>query len=320
MRSLLLFAVLTSLVASAQDIPTLSVTSAIVVVDAQVYDTKTGKPLTQLTRDDFRVFDNGHEVTISALDTGDFAKPVALWLTVICNERNRGDLGSGGFHGKETAFRSSLEHLNARDKVAVATWCDDGQTRAVLLPTDNRDQAIVGLTQALMPTPYSPPPGGQLRVGELACQTMLRGIIREARESKPAYFPVIVFLHGDWTGAPKEEIDRILSDLLESEGVVYGIKNRSVPTFVNHYPGEMGELFHYLADSTGGEYFAVKDSDYAETLATILDSVHFRYQLSFKPAIRDGKRHVLTVKLTDDAKRRFKYARIRARREYIPKP
>jgi hypothetical protein len=315
----LLFRVLLS-TAVAQDAPTLSVTTSIVGVDAEVYDTKTGQPIQDLTKADFRVFDDGREVSISALDTGAFAKPIALWLAVICNEKNGGKFGSGGFSGRESLFRQSLNHLQKRDRVAVATWCDDGQASAVLLPTSQHDSAIVALRQALKPLKYVPPPSGQLRTGELAFQAMLRGILRETKESTSPYFPVIIFLHGDWTGAPKIEIDRILSDLLESEGIVYGIKDESVPLFVNHYPGEMGELFHYLAENSGGEYFSVKESEYSKTVSTIIDRVHFRYQLSFRPKRRDGKRHRVTVKLTDSAKNKYKHARIRARREYIPTP
>jgi hypothetical protein len=310
---------LASAIAQAQPADTDSITTfrastSLVLVDVRAHDTKTGRPIEQLTRDDFEVSDNGHRVEVVSLDTGAYAKPIALWLVALCNYPHDG--ASGEFFGKANLFRPALDKLSKRDKVAVAHWCDNGDARGDLLPTDDRDLAIESLGQVLQPLAFQPA-AGDLRKGELACQSMLRGIVADAVANKSRYLPVIVFLHGDWTGAPQREIDVLIGSLLESQGMVYGIKDKNVADFSFHLSFEIPQIFHYLADNTAGEYFSVPDQLYAEALGTIIDQVHFRYQLGFRPAELDGRRHKLKVKLSDAAKKKYRNVRLHARNEYV---
>ena len=82
--------------------------------------------------------------------------------------------------------------------------------------------------------------------------------------------------------------------------------------------GEQGQISHYVADRTGGEYFSATASGYAAALEKILTQLHLRYELGFIPAVMDGKRHNLKVELTREARGRHKGVRLRVRREYIP--
>jgi hypothetical protein len=53
-------------------------------------------------------------------------------------------------------------------------------------------------------------------------------------------------------------------------------------------------------------------------LEEILQQLHGRYELGFKPEARDGKRHKLSVKLADAVKNQNKGARLRHRSAYVP--
>jgi hypothetical protein len=133
------------------------VQSSLVLVDVITQDSKSGLPVRDFRKEDFRVLDNGQEVRVATFDAGaQFdTRPVALWLVVICNEGGKSEFeASGGFAGKESLFRSSLDHLEKHDTVGVAHWCDNGEAQLDLLPTEDRDSAIHTLAEALKPIPF----------------------------------------------------------------------------------------------------------------------------------------------------------------------
>jgi hypothetical protein len=47
--------------------------------------------------------------------------------------------------------------------------------------------------------------------------------------------------------------------------------------------GEQGQISHYVAEGTGGEYFSAPAQGYAAALEKILMQLHFRYELGFIP-------------------------------------
>jgi hypothetical protein len=73
-----------------------------------------------------------------------------------------------------------------------------------------------------------------------------------------------------------------------------------------------------MAKHTGGQYFSTPAEGFAAALETILQQLHFRYELGFIPQAIDGKRHELKVELTAAARKQHKGVRLRFRQEYIP--
>jgi hypothetical protein len=126
--------------------PTFRVRSSLVLVDVITQDRKTGLPIRDFKKGDFRLFDNRREVPITSFDTGARydTRPITLfWLVVICSESGLPKLGaSAEFLGQESLFRPVLNHLETHDSVGVAHWCDNGDTQLDLLPTEDRDKAI----------------------------------------------------------------------------------------------------------------------------------------------------------------------------------
>jgi hypothetical protein len=299
--------------------------TSLVLVDLIAQNPKTGMPLNTLLSQDFRLFDNNKEVPITTFDSGSHysTRPIALWFVVICNEKNNGPHGeyaSGGFLGKESLFRPALDDLDKNDRVGVAHWCDNGDARLDLPPTQNRDSAISALAEALKPFDFDTPPPSKRRPGELALQKLIRLIIADAHGRNPQPLPVILVLHSDHTGMPAPELDKLVDEFLATSGIVFGLKDADVRDFI-FGPlgnGEEGSIWHYMAAETGGQYFSVHPNLYATATKSVLLQLHFRYQLGFKPRSIDGKRHELKVEFAPEAKQQTKGVQLRYRPEYIP--
>src|SRR5215469_3657833 len=301
-------------------VPTIRVQSSLVLVDVITQDRKTGLPIRDFRKDDFRLFDNRREVPITSFDAGARydTRAITLWLVVICNEGGLPKLGaSAEFLGQESLFRPALNHLEPRDGVGVAHWCDNGDSRLDLLPTDDRDKAVEELADTLKPIPFEGGTSATDEVGEVAFRKVIRLIIRDAYRRNPKPLPVIVFLHGDHTGQPHGELNKLVDDFLETSGIVFGIRDYRSPN-LRFDIGEQAKIMHYMAKHTGGEYFSVPPTEYEKTLDAILVQLHFRYVLGLIPPAIDGKRHELRVELTKAAKAEHKGVHLRYRPEYIP--
>jgi hypothetical protein len=300
----------------------------LVLVDVIAQDPKTSLPLSKLAKEDFRLFDDNKEVEITTFDSGAHynTRPIVLWFVVICNEKNNGPHGeqaSGSFLGKEALFRPALDGLDKNDRVGVAHWCDNGEARLDLQASDNRDAAISSLGELLKPFDFDTPPANERRLGELTLQRLLRLIIEDAHQRNPQPLPVIFCLHSDYTGIPQSEFAKIVDELLQTSGFVFGIKDADVRDFIAVPPGasKSGEVLsalHYLAAATGGQYFSVHPKLYSTALQSVLLQLHFRYELGFKPAAIDGKRHKLKVEFSEEVKKQYKSVLLRYRPEYIP--
>jgi hypothetical protein len=180
--------------------PTIRVQSSLVLVDVISQDPRSGLPVRDFKKEDFQLFDNREEVPIATFDAGARydTRPVIVWLAVICDERGKVG-GSSQFVGKESLFRPVLDHLDKLDTVGVAHWCDNGETRLDLLPTDDRDKPIEVLTETIQPIPYRIGGNSNL-VGEVTFRKMVPLIIRDAHRRNPQPLPVVVFLDADLYG------------------------------------------------------------------------------------------------------------------------
>jgi hypothetical protein len=297
--------------------PTIRVDSSLVLVDVITQDAK-ALPALGLKKEDFQVFDNGSDMPIRSFDVGAryATRPIALWLVVICNQKDWDENGSGFIRGKGPLLRPALEHLDKNDTIGVAHWCDDRTQKIDFAPARDVDGALAKLERLFHETPRTP----GTRPGELAPQSMLRLILENAHSTKPEPLPVIVFLYGDHSGMEREEADDLLRDLLETSGIVYGINDGAVPVSPIYLDNQHGQpnVAHFLAVKTGGQFFSVSPNMFATALDDILVQVHFRYVLGFQPDALDGKTHKLTVELTDSAKLKHPSTRLAFRPAYVP--
>ncbi len=317
---------------------TIWVDTSLVLVDVIAENAKTALHsralLTDLRREDFRIFDNGHEMPISSFDIGaqNTTRPIALWLIVQCNQIFRDSQhDKPGYHsafmqGKTEFLKPALTHLGKNDAVGVAHWCDNGESLIDLPPGQDSDAALTKIEDVLSQRPIV----GETRTGELTMQRMIRTILKNTHETTPARLPIFLFFYGDGSGTRAEEANNVLTDLLETSGLVFGINDGSWPydarIMFTPYIDEHGfsgphvrYLVHYYSQETGGEVYSTLDPKlFASALDYILTQLHFRYTIGFKPEKLDGKRHTLKVELTPEARKTYPAAELRFRPEYIP--
>jgi hypothetical protein len=180
-----------------QRAPMIRTQSSLVLVDIISQDQKTGLPIRDFQRSDFRIFADDRELPIASFDSDARydTRPVIVWLVVICNERGKIG-GSAEFVGNERWFRPAFDQLDKQDTVGVAHWCDNGEARLDLEPSKDRDAPIAALTAAIRPIHFYADPFAY-RVGEAAFRRLIRLIIQNTRRRNPEPLPVIVFLDGD---------------------------------------------------------------------------------------------------------------------------
>jgi hypothetical protein len=314
-----------STITVAQEVPTGSLaprspeiifhsSSNLVLVD--VIALKNGLPDKTLKREDFQVFDNARSVSIETFDSGAqlTTRPLALWFVVQCSMQGYEAKGSGLFTGQISRFVPALKYIERQDTVAVAHWCDDGRSNLDLLPTRSVADVPPVLEQALATGPDSKTHD---RAGELALQSTLQHIVDTTRSSKPEPLPVLIFLYGDYSSMDRSEANHFIDELLETSAIAFGVRDLRSPRLL-FAPGEQRAIAHYVVTQTGGQYLDASPETYASALAEILQQLHFRYELGFKPEILDGKRHILRVKLADAVKNQHKQVRRRYRAAYVP--
>ncbi len=303
----------------------LHVSTSLVLVDVTAERTQgslhTRELLSSLAETDFRLFDNNHEVPVRTFDSGvkRTVHPVALWLVVQCDMGYPRAWNSSFVRGRTTLLRPGLNSLVPQDSLGVAHWCDDGAANIDLESSHDPDAALAIVDKVLE---HAVAPDTN-RKGELAMQRMIELILAHTKQEEPSRLPVLLFIHGDHNATYVDEATRILEDLLETSGFVFGLNDE--------YEAQSGEpkisggqiyhLIHFYSQKTGGEYYSVSHPElFSAALSYIITQMHLRYVLGFKPPSIDGKRHDLRVELTPEAKKRVDGTSLRFRPEYIPTP
>ena len=104
-------------------------------------------------------------------------------------------------------FKPTLKYVDKQDSVAVAHWCDNGDSRLDLLPTSDVEQWATTLEQVLAPMPDA---DFNDRSGELALQKTLQSMVDATRSAEPEPLPVVIFLDGDWSGMIRSDADQVI--------------------------------------------------------------------------------------------------------------
>lgn len=299
--------------------PELQSATSISTVDVVAVNTKTGMVLPNLSRDDFRLLDNGHEVPIVSFGSGAHYKvsPIALWLIVECNNFGPPDFTSAFMRGKTQFLQPGLATLDKADAVGVAHWCGDGTQAIDLPPSSNADAALTTLDNLLKRKNVE----GANRQGEDAKRRMVEMILENSRNTTPRRVPVLLFLHGDSGYAFNVEANDILRELLATSGIVFGLNDGGY-----HFDQDAvfggGRIYyeiHYLSQQTGGDFYGSPVPQvFAKGLDYILMQIHFRYTLGFTPRSFDAKEHDLKIELTPEGQQKYATARLRYRSQYIP--
>jgi VWFA-related protein len=253
---------------------------------------KTGRLVTNLTRDDFRVLDNGRAQAMTLFDSS----PQPVRLIVMLDV-------SGSMTGNLPILRAACDQLFTRlrpdDRVRVGTF---GQTIDIS-PVFTGDVAVM---RAALPTTISPIAPTPLwraldaAIGEFRDETGRRVILvlSDGKDEPPMSFGQKYIGQLDVTDRAEREDVMIYAVGLHSRSgrpmVPAGGQNLGAMMAGDLPDPGLGKV----ALDTGGGYLEIgPHDDLSAAFARVADELHSQYLLGFAPPVRDGKSHGVEVRL-----------------------
>ena len=253
-----------------------------VAVYATVADSS-GRLVTDLTRDDFVVRDNGRPVNISLFSNDPQPITVAVMLDM-----------SGSMVSRFTRVRSStiefIEAMAPADRAQIGTFGDEVSVSPML----TSDKAILGrvLRQELWPGGATP-----------LWNALDAGMAALARETGRRV--VLTLTDGGDSCVFRRclSFDDIRKRAVREGFMIYAIGMER--------PGLATEIVE-LSEETGGGHYEIKaDDDLASTFVQIANELRRQYLLGFVPLEFDGKLHKLDVSMKREG------LTVRARKNYL---
>jgi Ca-activated chloride channel family protein len=259
------------------------VPSYVTVVDAD------NRLVTDLTRDDFEVYDNGRlqEITIFDNEVRPFTVVVMLDTSVSMTDRLN-DLNAGA--------EQFLMRLLPHDKATVGAFNDKIEFASTF--TSNRDSLISALKRLDF--------GNMTRLYDAVHASLdeLKGV--EGRKV------ILLFTDGADFGS-KLGSGKALDRARDGEVMIYGIGLET-----EFFNGQMvvrskpDSILNRFANETGGGYFDLKKGANLNTAFTrVAQELRSQYLLGFSPATLDGKVHKLEVRMKRTG------LKTRSRRSYV---
>ena len=249
--------------------------------------------VTDLTREDFTVFDNGQpqELTVFVNEVTPFTGVVMLDFSASMTAHL--DL-------LKAATEQFLIRMLPDDRMQVGSFSDKIQLNGVFL--SDRDELIASLRDLQFGNPTKLYDAIDLSL------EVLEGI--EGRKV------VLVFSDGEDTASQFADLGDVSERARLGEMMVYAIGLEAEyfngARMVRSQP-DRG--LRRLAEQTGGGYFELRDTDaLAPTFTRVMQELHSQYTLGFEPAVLDGREHELEVRVNRPG------MNARARQSYIASP
>lgn len=252
------------------------------LVPAQVTN-ELGTPVTNLRKEDFRVFEDGVEQPITDFSQEDAPVSVGLLFDISGSMRNKIKKAT---EAAEAFFKTS----NPQDEFFLIEFSDRPKLKVPFTSDPNDIYDEVAHTRPFGRTSL-------LDAIHLAMVTMKR-----ARNSRKAL--VIVSDGGDNRSRHTER--EIKNEMLESDLQVYAMGIFD-PADVKHSTEEQNgpQLLTELADESGGREYPVASLNDLPAISTrIGNQLRSQYLLGYSPvnAERDGKYRIIQVRLSGQAK------------------
>ena len=260
--------------ASAAQQPTFKSGSRIVPSYATVTDT-TNRLVTDLTRDDFEILDNGRpqELTIFDNEARPFSVVVMLDTSISMTHRLK-DLYSGA--------EQFLLRLLPHDRAVVGAFNDKIEFASGF--TSDRTSLIAALSDL----DY----GNKTRLYDALYESLDQ--LQKADSRKV----ILLFTDGQDFGS-RQGSGRALERARNEEVMIYGVGLET--EFFNGQSKVISKpdsILNRFALETGGGYFDLKkNADLGSSFSRIAQELRSQYLLGFAPAVLDGKIHKLEVRV-----------------------
>jgi Ca-activated chloride channel homolog len=258
------------------------VDSALVLVPAQVTNVL-GTPITDLHKEDFKVFEDGVEQPISNFSMEDAPLSIGLLFDISGSMRNK-------IQKATEATAAFFKTSNRQDEFFLVEFSE--RPKLTVPFTSDPDEIYDRIA-------HTKPFG---RTALLDAIHMAMGEMKHARNTRKAL--VIVSDGGDNRSRHSER--EIKNAMLESDVLVYAMGIFDSDDAPKHSLEEQKgpQLLEELADETGGrEYPVTRLDDLPSISARIGNQLRNQYLLGYSPtnAERDGKYRIISVRVTPQA-------------------
>ena len=254
------------------------------VVLANAVVTDGGRFVKGLTRDDFKIFDDGKERPVTSFQSDEAPLEMVLALDVSASM-------STALADVKEAAQGFLRALRPQDRVTVVAF----------------NNALFTLSRGVPGTEALPALNKLTAWGSTALyDVIVRSLQLLSRQ--PGKHALVIFSDGDDSAsqATLEQVRKLVSDndaMLMAVGLGRG-------STVN----DLKETLESLADVSGGRVlFAEKSDELSESFAKVVEDLINQYTLGFEPQ-RDGRDHEIRVQVPGRG------VRVRARRVYTAPP
>jgi Ca-activated chloride channel homolog len=259
------------------------VDSALVLVPAQVTNVL-GAPITDLSKEDFRVYEDGVEQPITNFSREDAPLSIGLLFDISGSMRNKIRKAT---EAAEAFFKTS----NPQDEFFLIEFSDRPKLKIPF--TSDPDEVYDAIAHA---KPFG-------RTSLLDAIHLGLGTMKQARNARKAL--VIVSDGGD--NRSRHTAREIKNAMLESDLQVYAMGIFDADDAPKHSLEEQNgpKLLTELADESGGREYPVSDLNDLPTISSrIGNQLRNQYLLGYSPlnAERDGKYRIIQVRLTPQAK------------------
>jgi VWFA-related protein len=234
-------------------------------IRVDVLVTDRGRPIVDLTADDFEIYDNGVLQTIALADFDQ------LPLNIVLTFDMSGSVSPSRLAHLQQAANALLDGLTAKDRAGLVTFSQEVTLGARLTADMRTVRAAIGRAK---------PIGGTSLVDGIYAGMMLG-------ESGVGRALQIVFSDGLDTASWLKP-DLVLQTARRADVVAYGVS-----------VGQRSQDFlRELADATGGQVFENESSEHLEKIFLgVLNEFRRRYVLMYTPTSFDAGWHRLDVRL-----------------------
>jgi Ca-activated chloride channel family protein len=263
------------------------VTSNLVSVPVTVVD-RQGQYVPDLKQNDFRVYENGAEQTISHFSTVD--RPFSVVLLIDTSGSTSPFLNQ--IKGAAKAF---VEQLRPLDTVLPVTF--HGEIKALTTTATNDPLALSAAID-------------QMQSGPIDLGTRLYDAVDfslRLLKSESARKAIILFTDGENTWG-RATMKGTLQEADESGNIIYTLQYGDAPPV---------KYLQQLAETTGGRYFKAGDVEaIRQSFSKVAEELHWQYVIGYYPkdSAEKGQERKIKVKVNRDR------VAVRARRSYIYKP
>jgi len=256
-----------------------------------------GRLVTDLTRDDFEVFDDGRPQPLVSFDAG--LQPINVVVMLDMSGSMRGNLAT--LRASAVQF---FTRLLPQDRARVGNFGD----RIVLSDafTNDTDTLIRALYLELQPGGATP----LWRAIDTAMDALARldgrRVVLVLSDGRDSVGP------RGWEGRAPLSLDDVRHRAQADGFMIYAIGMRSQDGRPSAISADPDPGLRTISGDTGGGYFELRGTDdLGTTFARVADELHRQYLLGYAAPVADGRVHLIRVRVRDP------HMNVRARQSYV---